>query len=162
MRGDDGRRPEELARSFALTGRMLVVGRGVEYATARELALKLAETCRVGTAALTTTDLAHGPIAALDAQFPVLAIASRDDALPAVLSGLDRARRAGATVISFGNAAGLVRGTAGSAPVPCVPLPVLSPLLSIVPGQLFADALARVRGLDPDLPPSLTKVTLAP
>lgn len=162
LRSGDVRRLEELARIFAFTDRMFVVGRGLEYATARELALKLAETCRVGTVALTATDLAHGPIAAVDSRFPVLAIASRDDALPAVLLALDRARRAGATIISFGNAAGLVEGVAGGAHAPAAPLPVLSPILSIVPGQLFADSLARARGLDPDQPPSLTKVTLAP
>ena len=45
--------------------------------------------------------------------------------------------------------------------MPEVPLPVLSPLLSVVPGQLFAAALARAKGLDADQPIGLTKVTLA-
>jgi len=162
LRDGDVLQVQRLARTFAFTGRMFVVGRGLEYATARELALKLTETCRVATAALTTTDLAHGPIAAVDSHFPVFAIASQDDALPTVLLALERARRAGATIISFGNAAESIKGAAGSVPVPSVPLPVLSPILSIVPGQLFAESLARARGLDPDHPASLTKVTLAP
>ena len=55
-----------LARSFSYTGRMFVIGRGVEFATAREIALKLLETCRIAAEPLTTTDLAHGPVAALD------------------------------------------------------------------------------------------------
>lgn len=162
LREGEFSRLEKLASVLAHAGRMFVVGRGFEYATARELALKLTETCRVATTALTSTDLAHGPIAAVDSQFPVLAITSLDDALPAVLSALDRARRAGATIVLFGNAAGLVDGVTGTAPVPSVPLPVLSPIMSIVPGQLFADSLARARGLNPDLPSGLTKVTLAP
>jgi len=45
--------------------------------------------------------------------------------------------------------------------VPEAPLPVLSPLLSVVPGQLFASALAEAKGLDPDRPDRLAKVTLA-
>ena len=60
---------------------MFVIGRGPEFATAREISLKLLETCRVAAEPLTATDLAHGPVAALDGLFPVWAIAS-DDAEP--------------------------------------------------------------------------------
>jgi glucosamine--fructose-6-phosphate aminotransferase (isomerizing) len=54
-----------------------------------------------------------------------------------------------------------VTGAAHVLPVPEAPLPVLAPLLSVVPGQLFAATLARAKGLDPDRPEGLTKVTLA-
>ena len=70
-----------LALPFSYTGRMFVIGRGVEFATAREIALKLLETCRVAAEPLTATDLAHGPVAALDPLFPVWAIASSDGTL---------------------------------------------------------------------------------
>ena len=66
----------KLALPFSYTGRMFVIGRGVEFATAREIALKLLETCRIAAEPLTATDLAHGPVAALDPLFPVWAIAS--------------------------------------------------------------------------------------
>jgi len=151
----------ELAVAFAYVGRMFVVGRGLEYATARETALKLTETCRVAAEPLTATDLAHGPIAALDPLFPVWAIASRDEALPVVVEAVRRARAAGATVVASGNAAELVDGAAFRLPVPEAPDAVLAPLLSIVPGQLFAAALAHSKGLDADRPAGLTKVTLA-
>jgi glutamine---fructose-6-phosphate transaminase (isomerizing) len=59
-----------VAIPFAYAGRMFVVGRGAEFATAREIALKLLETCRVAAEPLTATDLAHGPIAALDSRCP--------------------------------------------------------------------------------------------
>jgi glutamine---fructose-6-phosphate transaminase (isomerizing) len=55
-----------LAAPFAFVGRMFVIGRGIEFATAREIALKLTETCRIAAEPLTATDLAHGPVAALD------------------------------------------------------------------------------------------------
>src|SRR5439155_1594024 len=55
-----------VAMAFAYVGRMYVIGRGIEFGTAREVALKLTETCRVAAEPLTATDLAHGPIAALD------------------------------------------------------------------------------------------------
>ena len=150
-----------LALPFAFVGRMFVVGRGPEFATAREIALKLLETCRIAAEPLTATDLAHGPIAALDSQFPVWAIASDDETLPAVLESAERARAAGATLIASGTAAERVQDAAYTLPAPAPPAPLCAPLLSVVPGQLFAWALARAKGLDPDRPNGLTKVTLA-
>jgi glucosamine--fructose-6-phosphate aminotransferase (isomerizing) len=150
------------AVAFTYVGRMYVIGRGLEFATAREVALKLTETCRVAAEPLTATDLAHGPVAALDALFPVWTIASHDESLPAVIDGAARVRQAGATLVASGTAAAEIEGAAFRLPVPEPPLPLLSPLLSVVPGQLFAAALARAKGLDADHPERLSKVTLAP
>lgn len=150
------------APPFALVGRMYVIGRGVELATAREIALKLTETCRIVADALTATDFAHGPVAALDPLFPVWVIASRDPALPAAAAAARAAQEVGATVIASGSAAQEIEGAAYRFETPAPPLELLSPLVSVVPGQLFAWALARARGLDPDAPPGLSKVTLAP
>jgi glutamine---fructose-6-phosphate transaminase (isomerizing) len=150
-----------VAVSFSFAGRMFVIGRGCEFATAREIALKLLETCRVAAEPLTATDLAHGPVAALDALFPVWAIAANDETLPALLEATTRAREAGATIIASGNAAGAVARADYVLPVPSPPMPLLSPLISVVPGQFFAWALARTKGLDPDEPRGLSKVTLA-
>jgi glutamine---fructose-6-phosphate transaminase (isomerizing) len=150
-----------VAVSFSFAGRMFVVGRGAEFATAREIALKLLETCRVAAEPLTATGLAHGPVAALDPLFPVWVIATDDETLPAALEAAARALNAGATVIASGNAAGAVVDAPYALPVPDAPSPLLAPLLSVVPGQLFAWALARTKGLDPDEPRGLSKVTLA-
>ena len=152
---------DAVATAFAYVGRMYVIGRGIEFATAREVALKLTETCRVAAEPLTSTDLAHGPIAALDPLFPVWTIASRDETLPAAVDAARRARATGATLVASGNAASEIEGAAYTLPVPEPPLPLLAPLLSVVPGQLFAAALALARGLDSDSPEGLTKVTLA-
>jgi glutamine---fructose-6-phosphate transaminase (isomerizing) len=149
------------ANAFAFVGRMFVMGRGLEFATAREVALKLKETCRIAAEPFTATDLVHGPIAALDPLFPVWTIASRDDALPAVLEASARVRSAGAAIVASGNAAADVEDPAYMLAVPEAPLPVLAPLLSVLPGQLFAGALARAKGLDPDRPAGLSKVTFA-
>jgi glucosamine--fructose-6-phosphate aminotransferase (isomerizing) len=150
-----------VANAFAYVGRMFVIGRGVEFATAREIALKLLETCRVAADSLTATDLAHGPMAALDPLFPVWAIASADAALPAVLDATARAGEMGAALVASGTAADQIADPSFLLPVPAPPSPLLSPLLSIVPGQLFAWALALVKGLNADEPAGLTKVTLA-
>ena len=150
-----------VALPFAYVGRMFLIGRGAEFATARELALKLMETCRVAAQPLTATDLAHGPVAAVDSLFPVWTIASADAALPAVLEAAERVRAAGGTLIASGDAADRVAGADYVLPTPPPPSPLFAPLLSIVPGQLFAWALARAKGLDPDHPRGLSKVTLA-
>jgi glucosamine--fructose-6-phosphate aminotransferase (isomerizing) len=150
------------ANAFGFVGRMFVVGRGLEFATAREVALKLTETCRVAAEPFTATDLVHGPIAAIDPLFPVWTIASRDETLPAVLEAAARARSAGAALVASGNAAADVTGASFVLPVPTPSRPLFSPLLSVLPGQLFAAALSRVKGLDPDRPDGLSKVTLAP
>jgi glucosamine--fructose-6-phosphate aminotransferase (isomerizing) len=150
-----------LALPFAYTGRMFVIGRGIEFSTAREIALKLLETCRVAAEPLTATDLAHGPVAALDPFFPVWAIASDDGTLAPVQEAAARTREMGATLVASGTAAALIEGAAYRVPVPTPSLSLLSPLLSVIPGQLFAWALARARGLDADAPHGLAKVTLA-
>ena len=107
--------------SFSFAGRMFVVGRGAEFATAREIALKLLETCRVAAEPLTATGLAHGPVAALDPLFPVWVIASDDETLPAVLEAAARAHQAGATIIASGSAADAVVGAPYALPVPDPP-----------------------------------------
>ena len=159
--GDLEPRVAAMAVQFAFVGRMFVIGRGAEFTTAREIALKLLETCRIAAEPLTATGLAHGPVAALDALFPVWAIASDGENLAAVREAAARARSAGATVIASGAAAHEIEGAVYSLPTPRPPLPLLAPLLSVAPGQLFAWALAQARGLDPDHPRGLTKVTLA-
>jgi glucosamine--fructose-6-phosphate aminotransferase (isomerizing) len=150
-----------VATPLAFVGRMFVIGRGPEFATAREISLKLLETCRVAAEPLTATDLAHGPIAALDSLFPVWAIAADDEALPAVVEAAKRARAVGATVVASGPAAAAIEDATYSLPVPQPPLPLLGPLLSIAPGQLLAWALAQAKGLDPDRPAGLDKITFA-
>jgi glucosamine--fructose-6-phosphate aminotransferase (isomerizing) len=155
------RRVPAIALPFASVGRMFVIGRGTEFGTAREIALKLLETCRVAAEPLTATDLAHGPVAALDPLFPVWTIASRDATLPAVVEAATRVRAAGATLVASGTAAAALDDAAYTLPVPEPAEPLLSPLLSVVPGQLFAAALAAAKGLDPDRPNGLSKVTLA-
>jgi glucosamine--fructose-6-phosphate aminotransferase (isomerizing) len=150
-----------IALAFTFVGRMFVIGRGPEFATAREIALKLLETCRIAAEPLTATDLAHGPVAALDPLFPVWTIASHDGSLPAVVEAAGRVREAGATLVASGDAADSIAGADYVLRTPKPPSPLLSPLLSVVPGQLFAWAVARAKGLDPDRPEGLAKVTFA-
>jgi len=77
-----------------------------------------------------------------------------------VVDAATRARDAGATLVASGGAAAEIEA-AYTLPVPRAPRPLLSPLLSIVPCQLFAGALAQAKGFDADRPVGLNKVTIA-
>ena len=140
---------QALALPFAYVGRMFVIGRGPEFATARETALKLLETCRIAASPLTATDLVHGPVAVLDPLFPVWTIASRDQTLAAVREASQRVREFGSTIVACGNAADAIDGAEYRLPVPTPEIPLLSPLLSVVPGQLFAARARPRQGLRP-------------
>jgi glucosamine--fructose-6-phosphate aminotransferase (isomerizing) len=150
-----------VAEALTAVERMFVVGRGPEYATAREISLKLLETCRLAAEPLTATALAHGPVAALDALFPVWAVAGDGPSLPAVVEAASRARDAGSIVVASGPGASRIAGAELVLPVPEPPMPLLGPLLSVVPGQLVAWSLSCAKSLDPDQPVGLSKVTRA-
>lgn len=143
--------------------RLFVIARGIELGTAREVALKLTETCGVLAAGLTATDFAHGPVGALIRPFPVLAVVSDRPGLEPVQDAVERAVAAGAPVVALGSRAGEVDGADRTLVTPAAPGTVCAPLLSVLPGQLLAAVHARRRGLDPDRPAELlSKVTVAP
>jgi glucosamine--fructose-6-phosphate aminotransferase (isomerizing) len=75
-----------------------------------------------------------------------------------VLEAAGRVRAAGGTLIASGDAAERIEGADYVLTTPRPPSPLLAPLLSVVPGQLFAWALARAKGLDPDRPRGLSKL----
>ena len=154
-------RVASVAVALAFVGRMFVIGRGPEFATAREISLKLLETCRVAAEPLTATDLAHGPIAALDGLFPVWVIASDDASLPAVREAAGAAARPGATLVASGTAAdadrrrGLHAAGAGAAAAAARAAPLRG---SRPAARLGARA---GEGARPGPAAGLTKVTLA-
>jgi glucosamine--fructose-6-phosphate aminotransferase (isomerizing) len=150
-----------VAAELAGIDRMYLVARGIELATVNEIGLKLTEVCYLGAKAMSATAMAHGPVAALDASVPVWAVGAADATLPAVVESVRRAREAGAPVIASGTAAGHLPGAAHVLAVPELSEPLLSPLLSVLPGQAFAWALARAKGIDPGAPRHLRKVTSA-
>lgn len=150
-----------VADALASAQRMYLVGRGIELATAHEIALKLTEVCYLGAKAMSATGMAHGPVAALDETLPVWAIAAPDATLPSVVEAARRARETGAPVVAAGVAASELEDASFVLPTPDAGQPILSPLLSALPGQLFAWALAHAKGIDPGAPRHLRKVTSA-
>jgi glucosamine--fructose-6-phosphate aminotransferase (isomerizing) len=136
----------------------VVLGRGFNLATAHEWALKLKELAYVRAHAYSSADFQHGPVASLDPGADVLAIVApgplADDALQLVAS-LRRERHARVLLLAPGGARGVDHlGFPDELPE------WLTPLVSIIPGQLFVAALARAKGLDLERPRGLNKVTL--
>ena len=133
--------------------RLVVTGRGLAYAAALETALKIKESARVLAEGLSSADLLHGPIAALDSGLPVLIVSSgeRFAADEAALAARLRAE-------------GVPYAVCGAVPGADLPLPpgvpeVTAPILATIRGQQLALAAALLRGLDPDAPAGLSKVT---
>jgi glutamine---fructose-6-phosphate transaminase (isomerizing) len=150
---------EGAAADLAGAAGMVVSGRGLAYATALELALKLKEACYLHAMGLSYADLLHGPIAVVDPQTPAIIVAA--DGGPALDGAVKLARRvtgAGATALAIGGGSELARESSRALPGPRLP-EWLAPIGLIVPGQLLTEALARQLGLNPDTPRGLSKVT---
>jgi glutamine---fructose-6-phosphate transaminase (isomerizing) len=151
---------EAVAGRLAGHDRLVVVGRGFEYATARELALKLKELAQVAADPYSAADFLHGPLALVSAGFPLIAIAPSGPTAADLDALLDRLGELDLdlTVLSDRPEA-VARGAMG------ILLPAglpewLRPIATIVPGQLLALHLAIARGLDPETPRWIRKVTL--
>lgn len=137
----------------------LVTSRGYNFATAREAALKLKETCYLVAEPLSTADLLHGPIAVVERGFPVVLIAAPGRAFRHLAQIASRLKRRHAHTVVVSHDAGLLRGATDPLAVPVDVDEVLSPHIYVLPLQLLAYHLSRSRGLDPDHPRGLRKVT---
>jgi glucosamine--fructose-6-phosphate aminotransferase (isomerizing) len=138
---------------------VVVSGRGLAYAAALELALKLKEACYLHAMGLSYADLLHGPIAVVDARTPAILMAA--DSGPTLDGTVELARRvvgAGARAYGIGGGDRLAAACSRALPGPRLP-EWLAPMGLIVPGQLLTEALSRRLGLDPDHPRGLSKIT---
>jgi len=144
-----------LVEALAGEERLLVLGRGPGFSIALEAALKFKETCGVHAEAFTVAEVQHGPMALIDEQFPLLIFAPRGPAQAGLASVAEEFRSQGAKVILVGPAA--LPGV--NLVVPESPHPLLDPLCQVQAFYLAAAALAEARGLDPDAPRRLKKVT---
>jgi len=148
------------AEKFKNIRELVVLGRGFNYATAFEVALKIKETSYFIAEPYSVADLLHGPVAMIDDGFPVLLVAPSGEALVDVPPLLDLLQRKGALTIAISDRADVLERVAIQLPLPPGIPEWISPIASVVPGQLWAHALALATGQNPDQPRGLTKVTL--
>jgi glucosamine--fructose-6-phosphate aminotransferase (isomerizing) len=152
---------ERHAARYRDMAQCVVLGRGYNFATALEWSLKLKELAYVVAERYSTAEFQHGPIALVEPGFPVLAAAPRDAGLGetvALLRRLSREHGADLLVLSDDDAALEIGAAALRLPAD-VPA-WLTPIVAIVPAQLFCYHLTLARGFDPGAPRSLRKVTL--
>jgi glutamine---fructose-6-phosphate transaminase (isomerizing) len=149
---------ERAARYRAMT-QCLVIGRGYNYATAYELALKLEELTYVMAIAYSSADSRHGPIATVEPGTPAMLIAPSGRTLADMRELADDLRRREAELLVISDDADTL--ALADTPLPLVAgIPEwLSPLAAVLPGQWLALQLALAKGLDPDTPRGLRKVT---
>ena len=133
---------------------LYVVGRGMGLGVAQEAALKLKETCALHAEAVSAAELRHGPMALVRAGFPVLVFSQNDEARAGVevLTGELVARRADVMIAGSRCQDALHLATEPAHPV-------IEPMLIAQTFYRMANALSLARGLDPDRPPNLRKVT---
>lgn len=148
-----------IARHYRRMRACIVAGRAYDFASARELALKLMETCYVVALPLSSADLLHGPIALVQHDFPVLLLASAGPAFAHLTDVAARLRRRRAETAIFSSEPGMLR--LAKVPIRIAPRTegILAPLVYGVGMQLFAYHLSRVKGINPDRPRGLRKVT---
>ncbi len=151
----------ELSERYRFMDHAVVVSRGLNYANAFEFALKLMETCYVVAERFSSADLQHGPIAMVGQDFPVFAFAPAGLPWPALRETLERLARLKAERVVITDAGNPEAGEKATRVIriPRKVKPVLTPIPYIVPAQLFAACLAAQKGLDPDKPRTLSKVT---
>lgn len=149
---------DQLAGYFYQYSNFLFLGRGINYPIALEGALKLKEISYIHAEGYPAGEMKHGPIALIDEQMPVLAIALRDAVYDKMISQIEQAKARGGIVIALATEGDTLMATKADHVlyVPETP-PLLSPIIAVIPLQMLAYAIAVRRGADVDQPRNLAK-----
>ena len=153
--------PQARAAAAALhaAARCVVLGRGFHYATTFELALKIKELTYLLAEPYSTADFAHGPVAMVELGFPVLVIAAGKTLQAETTEIRTSLLRRGALLVTLGDEHNPPLDGEHYIPLADGLPEWLEPIAAILPGQLLAFHLAYARGLDPDRPRMISKVT---
>lgn len=150
---------KEIAQHYSYAENCVVVGRGMNYGNAYELALKLMETCYVVAERFSSADFFHGPLAIVERRFPVIMFSAAGPTNSGDLQLLDRLNELNADRFSITNDQEIAARSSRSVLTAEGVDEFLTPIPFVIPAQLFAAHLAELKGLDPDAPRSLSKVT---
>lgn len=148
-----------MAQRYRYMRQCAVVARGLNYANAFELSLKLMETCYIVAERFSSADFLHGPIAMIERDFPVILFAPQGKTFAGQRQMIKRLAGLRAETIAITSGDVQLPGLTRAIRVPGKIAEIYSAIPYIVPGQLFAAQLAEVKGLDPDRPRSLQIVT---
>ncbi len=146
------------AERYRYAESMVTLGRGLHYPLAREAALKLKETSVISAEAFSTAEFAHGPIILIEAGFPVLAFQARDATAAGSLERYSDLMARGAEVILVGADAPELPATIRLS-TPATGHDLTDPIPAMLAAYLFAGHLSLAKGMNPDAPRTLSKVT---
>ncbi len=150
----------QVAQRYRYMNQTIVLGRGFNYASAFEWALKLKELTYINAEPYSSADFAHGPIAMIEPGFPVLAIAPKGKVFNSMLEMLKRLREdISAELIVISNDKKALALAQVPLTIPSNVPEWLSPLVSILPAQLFAYYLTLAKGYNSEQPRTIRKVT---
>ncbi len=138
----------------------VVLGRGYNYSTAFEVALKLKETCYLAVEPYSPADFLHGPIALVKSGYPAIVLAPSGATFDNLLSFSRDLRDKGASLLMVSDEPEALQLAAVPLKLPVAVPEWLSPLVCVVPGQMLALHLAVASGHDPDQPRGLKKITI--
>lgn len=150
---------KDLVQRYVFMENCVVVGRGMNYGNSYEMALKLMETCYVVAERFSSADFFHGPLAIVERRFPVVLFGPTGVTQKSSVELLNRLHELNADCLSITNDPEIANLSPNSLVLPSEIEEFLSPIPFIVPAQLFAALLSEAKGLDPDAPRSLSKVT---
>lgn len=150
---------KELAERYTFMENCVVVGRGLNYGNSFELALKLMETCYVVAERFSSADFFHGPLAIVERRFPLIMFAPKGVTKKSNVDLLKRLKDLNADSFSITNDNQISRLSNRTLQMPTEINEYLSPIPFVIPAQLFAAYLSNTKGLNPDSPRSLSKVT---
>lgn len=156
-----GMRPqvESVVERYAFMDHCVVVGRGLNYANAYEFAIKLMETCYVVAERFSSADFLHGPIAMIERDFPVFLFAPPGKTFQGIKELLGKLTKLGAETLVVSSENSVLNRARSALKIPERISDMLSPIPYIIPAQLFAALLAEAKGLSPDRPRLLEKIT---
>lgn len=144
--------------NYKFINECVVLGRGLNYATALETALKIKETSYIKAEAMSGADFMHGPIAIIDKNFPVLLFAPNDATLHSMLEIAKKLEDKQADRIIISSEDSILEYANFPIKMPKFDV-IFTPLLYTVIGQIFAYYLSVIKGFNPDKPRSLSKIT---
>ena len=150
---------EKIVERYVFMENCVIVGRGMNYGNSYEMALKLMETCYVVAERFSSADFFHGPLAIVERRFPVVLFGPTGVTKKSSVELLNRLRELNADCLAITNDADIAKMARNSLILPSDIDEFLSPIPFIIPAQLFAALLSEAKGLDPDAPRSLSKVT---
>ncbi len=150
---------KQLVERYVFMENCVVVGRGMNYGNSYELALKLMETCYVVAERFSSADFFHGPLAIIERRFPVILFAPKGVTFQSSVDLLNRLHELHADSFSITNDSDVAKLSSKYLLLPPDIDEILSPIPFIIPAQLFAALLSEAKGINPDAPRSLSKVT---